>query len=258
MTENQRIELGRKCAYGIDQLVDIEGAYRMWNGIEYMLDEEDRDAFYAIREIVLENSGISCPRSYAFACKGDLYQSGSYSDYTIQIANKSCSEEELRALCEELIASAVNNKKTGSLYSKLNAIKREIDSEKATRTERPRKIENVRFGNNLRYIIYYYWTSLDNFQRKMNIKLKNMGLDTKESKQGFYQIISGKNGMDQSGKIVTVDMVNEMRKLKGGLTRDLTIQDFELSLTAFVALFSPAKIDEKAREILTQEAMGLL
>ena len=260
MTDKQRVELGRKYAYGIDQMVDIEGAFSMWCGVEHLLNDEDREAFGYISEIISERSMSAPACSYIENCV-NIFNTfgGSYLDNTMTIANKKKhTEEELRALADEIIDFAIKNKKIDALCASLEAFMRN-NSELKPRVEKVRKEENIRFGNNVGHVIAYYWTSIQNFLTSMNKERVKRGFEEKKSVQGIYNITSGNNGMDESGQLILVDMVNEKRRTKkGGLIRDITLQDFyTYTLSEFVQLFDPVKIDPVTEKRIKEEKVRL-
>ena len=71
----------------------------------------------------------------------------------------------------------------------------------------------------------------------MNLHLRNKGLDEKKSIQNLYQIIAGKNGMDSAGKLIAVEMVNELNAKRKMLHRPLEVKDLDLAHDDFVKLF---------------------
>ena len=256
MTLNERIALGREYAHGINRMVDINRAYQLWHGVEHMLGAEDREVFDIIAEMVGESSyQAPCGAGFIQNCANNFYMGQNPGDYLVQAANTTTkhNEAEVRALFDEIIAAATKGKKLDTLYKSLELYKKNQLEEK----KKTKKPENVLFGNNLNYLIYYYWSSVEGFYREMNKRLVAEGFEEKKSKQGFYQIIHGENGMDNSGKMILVKMVNEIRMKRRGFVRQFAVQDMYLPFSEFIQLFTPQKIDDRFKEILADEKKGL-
>ena len=223
-----RVENGRRFAYGIGCDADFSKAYECWSGIEGCLSPEDKQIFLYIKEIL--NSEIVDDKS----CYAPNYANTSA---IVQIAAKKMpenySEHQVRELFDELLSEACESGNFKSLYLALEKYK---NSKKEKHNER--KPANIRFGNNLGMLIQVFWGTKQNLFNKMNLYLRNKGLDEKKSIQNLYQIIAGKNGMDSAGKLIIVEMVNELNSRRMVLSRSLEVKDLDLPHDEFLKLFN--------------------
>lgn len=242
MTINERLEQGRICARGIDQSVDLERAYELWNGIENFLAPDDREVYEWIKDIVAPaDDDVYFQNGYF----------GSYSQYMMTVADTvdisakvNHNEADVRKKFEELLSIA---KREGTVDSLYNALVRYSKSRSKSKEEHP---EYTRIGNNIGYIIFYYWRSIDNFFVQMNSVRASKGLPKRKSIQGLYQVVGGKNGMDNDGKMILVEMTNKMAAERQGLKRPIEIRDLNLPIREFLDLFSPVKLDDKTKKLL--------
>ena len=239
MDINTLIQTGKKCAYGIGQSVDLEKAYACWSCVENQLDAKDKKTLSYIKDAL----GLPSGKSNVNSLLG-----GVSSPATINIAATGGkvhrTENELRALFERLLNASRTQSNIDSLYSTL------LRYEKDHFTVKEKKESHIRLGNNLGYLIFYFWTSVDNYFASMNTYRKSKGFEEKKSIQGVYQVIGGKNGMDNSSKLLLTEMVNTKIKSKGGLKRNLEVTDLELAFSDFFNLFEPKKYDDKTKLLL--------
>lgn len=250
MNIQDRVELGRKCAYGIGQMVDLEKAYAMWNGLESLLSAEEKEVLDWIKQIIDETEiqqyspVVSSVASYAMPIN-------SIRSYTMDIAHHTDRHTEAEVI-DKFNALLAEAKKSGTLDSLYSALER-YGKDKTSKKEK--KPENIRLGNNIGYLASYFWTSTDGFFRALNEARKARGLKENKSIQGLYQVIGGVNGMKGEDKMIIIDMANRIAPTKRtkGLTRALEIQDLQLPFSEFIILFSPPALDDKSRRLLAFE-----
>lgn len=264
MTIQERIDLGREYAHGINRMVDIEVAYQLWYGLDSLLSDEDKEIYNIILEILDERHEAFCQpaacRGVTMTCANSFFDGnfgGSPSNYTMQIAAKNRTEDEVVALFEDIVKQAAKNKKLGVLYSSLELFsKNQLGGAKPKKERKP---ENIIFGNNLGFLILHYWSSVDLFLETLNEYRINEGLDPKKSRQGIYQVIAGENGMDNSSKLILVKMVNDKNRTASArkrMVRPLAATDLNGSLTELTKLFVSPRIDDKIQKILDEEAQA--
>ena len=240
MNTNALIEKGRACAYGLNQSVDLDKAYECWSCVESLLDDKDKKTFSYIKDSI----GIPKKQLNVNAVAG-IFSSPNVINIAASDGKKAHhTETELRALLEKLIKASSSQSNIDSLYSTL------LRYEKDHFTAKEKKAEHIRLGNNLGYLIFYFWTSVDNYFASMNAYRKSKGFEEKKSIQGVYQVLGGKNGMDNSSKLLLTEMINLKIKIKGGLKRSLEVTDLELGFAEFFNLFEPKKYDEKTKRLL--------
>ena len=264
MTIQERIDLGREYARGINRMVDIEVAYQLWYGLDSVLSDEDKELYTIILEILDDRHEAYCQpaacRGVTLPCANSFFGGnfgGNPSDYTMQIAVKNRTEDEVIALFEDIVKQAAKSKKLGVLYSSLELFRKNQLGE--VKAKKERKPENVAFGNNLGFLILHYWSSVDLFLETLNEYRVNEGLDPKKSRQGIYQVIAGENGMDNSSKLILVKMVNDKNRTvsdKKRMNRPLAATDLNGSLTELTSLFKSPRIDDKIQKILDEEAQA--
>ena len=245
MDIRDRIDAGKRCAHGIDQSVDLEKAYQMWNGIEAHLSAEDKILYGWIRDIVTSCEPKGAPSDWHQTPSAGSPCVMPISTVSVAKKEKAYTEADVRRKFDELLTEAMRGGTLDSLYHALERYHR-------ARTK-PKDVNPalVRMGNNIGYLVSYYWSSIDNFFNSMNKVRREKGLPEKKSIQGLYQVIGGKNGMDDSGKMLVIEMANQMAQVRRvGLVRPLVTEDLQLPFEQFVSLFQPMKTDEKTRRLL--------
>lgn len=253
MTINEMYEIGFKRAYGVDQMVDLEGAYEMWCNIEYMLTPADKEIFSYIKDCLSESD-----RTSSCAAGSDEFREfgGSLGDYLLNIAHTTKSEtkteSQVQAKFFESLALAQRNGKLDALYK---VIEKFCDGENEyhIQQKKEKNPKHVRVGNNLNYYIFRFWRSVDQYHKSTNMLRRQKGLGEKKSVQGVYQVISGINGMDDAGKMILVELVNRFNRIDPRLKREIVVKDLDLPLYETVELFINRKLDERTEKLLKEE-----
>lgn len=231
------IEKGREYAYGILRSADPEKAYEIWSSVSDMLTGEDRE-LYGILSDIFESAQNYSARPTAI----------NKNDVIIKIAyTNPKTENEVRELFECVLIKAKNHGDLDKLYG---ALKKHMRTYQSNNSDK-KKPENVRFGNNLGFLLYNLNMSPQKFLIHKNLYRRNRGLPEKKSVQGIYSILAGLNSMDDSDKIILIEMANEPRR--NIFKEPLKITDMFLSMSEFISLFRHPVTDEKTQDLLNEE-----
>ncbi len=234
--EQKRIKEGRKYAIGDGTFVDYEKAYFYWKGVQDLLEGEDLALFFAIQEIVEYHHAATCEE-----------EDSSERMHMVAAQGKKAlaTEEETRRLFEELMAKAKNENDYTAVFRALQKCEGTVKKEKLP------KEENQTFGNNVKFtLLQFHWSSSD-LQRKLTRLLEKEQCNLSYTLPAISQILGGKSGMQEMGKVMLVKLLNEEnnKKSKNGriLKKELAPSDLHLPILQYLEVFvAPTYTDEIA------------
>ncbi len=246
MNKNDWIKLGRKYAEGDGVMMDQKRAFVYWSFAADALAGEELRLF---RDL----GGI-----YAHEVAGlfGLCSAESISSVSLKRASARTprSEEEVRELFDDVM-SQLTSEEYASFFNNMNRfIKNKLQSRDPSSKKKP---ENIRFGNNLAFIMHQCsWNRqvlMDNLN-KVAVSSKS-----KIDASSVCQIIAGSQGMQDSWKMILVEQVNEYnvtRKKGTLLTRTMTVSDLELPLLELAELFCKIRMDDPKVKALLENAQN--
>lgn len=241
MTNTERLEEGRRCAYGLGQSPDPQQAFELWREVLPLLSDEDLEVYAFLQEIYGARIVGNSEHNQA-VIRGTMIPA------LTKIAAAERTEEETVRLFEEALIKA---RELGSYNALYNALQRQVTP--VVKREKVKSAEDVRFGNNLGHLIYAHWTSVLNFFNKKNDYRLAQGLKPKKTVQGVYQALAGEITMDDADRMIVVRMVNDIPVTRSGLKRPLTVNDLYLPISQYLDLYQKPKMDAKTRRLLEQE-----
>lgn len=251
----ERILKGREFAYGnVNQPIDIELAFDMWDGIEEFLASEDRDTFNIIKKVIFDYDGFSQDietdvdpnyvrnmgewgdvawsmndSSFSHTQKIASKKGSTKKDTQTSSRKKDCTEEDVRILFEALIAFAKKNEKLSVVYTALGRCLK-----KMSMTPEQRK-PHVNYGNNVAEYIKATFRSLQNLMSFLKKSRETMTYNTNSlTEEGIYMVTSGRNRMSPYNMLALLELGKKYAP--GRFIRDIKADDFDLNADEFKAL----------------------
>ena len=238
----ERILKGREFAYGLNQPIDIELAFEMWDGIEDALNKEDRETFNTIKEVLFGEEAPSAsdkvdPKHQKFLDEwGDMLfstcDSSPYS-HTENIAKRSssCTEADIEAIFREAMKIAKEKDKISVVYT---ALKRCIKGMTEVQDdEHTRALKN--YGNNVNYYIVSIFGSLTGFMDYLEKQVGNMKYPPKKiSRAGIYMVTGGRNRMSEWNLLAMLELGEKYAPAR--FKRRIEVKDFDLEADKFKEL----------------------
>jgi hypothetical protein len=238
----ERILKGRDFAYGIDQPIDIDLAFEMWDGIEDALNEEDRETYNIIKEVLFGEETIAAsgridPKHQKFLDEwGDMlfsgYDSSPYSHTeTIAKRSSSCTEADIEAIFREAMKIAKEKDKISVVYT---ALKRCIKGMTEVQDdEHTRALKN--YGNNVNHYIVSIFGSLTGFMSYLKKQAGTMKYPPKKiSKNSIYMVTGGNNRMSDLNLLALLELGEKYAPSR--FARKIEIKDFDLEADEFKKL----------------------
>ncbi len=239
----ERILKGRDFAYGLNQPIDIELAFEMWDGIEDILTKEDRDTFNTIKKVLFGEEapkaavGQVDPQHQKFLDEwGDMlfsaHNSSPYS-HTEKIAKRSssCAEADIEALFREAMKIAKEKDKISVVHT---ALKRCIKGMTAVQDdEHTMALKN--YGNNVNHYIITIFGSLVGFMSYLEKQAGNMKYPPKKiSKASIYMVTGGRNRMSEWNLLALLELGEKYAPSR--FARKIEVKDFDLKADEFKEL----------------------
>jgi len=257
---NGTIEQGRRYAYGIGTLIDIEKAYECWKDLERYLSDEDRQVFHIISDLVGDSEGVSSIEKASFLAWGNSFAFSDYGVEKIACPSKKrtdISENEVESLFNYLLLCAKDNDKLNELYKVLKAFEdKEIKNNRVS-GNRDSNPSVKRFCNVFAYYVWrFFGQGNSNGVQTVLDGINKIRRDKKKSEisyQAIFNVYRGKNGMNLQNRIYFVELINETNKRKHLLKNDITVEDLDKSLAETMELFKEAEKDATVEERLRQE-----
>lgn len=245
MKHEELVTLGRKYANGDGVMIDTERALELWSLVRQELEGEDLRLYQEICAChTLMEPQPQLSVQYALSTS-PLSDRSALTSINMAAATQR-SEAEVRNTFENILQNADSATLT-RLYEALRRVE-----EGAQKEPKARKPENIRFGNNLGFIMRQFGWNRTVFLGKMNARLQQISTYHKrQSSSSLSQIINGINGMDGTAQMVLVAIINHANKEHQSrwghpiLHRSMTVADLHLFPVDLAALFVNPKLDDE-------------
>lgn len=264
MKHEELILRGRALANGDGVMIDLERAYMLWAPIKDELTDEDLALFSELEACFGDGLALA---SNAFSTALSRGATPIDPAVTMYAALPPKSPAEVRDLFEKLMQTA-DEATLARLY---RSLARMLDDQ-GLGSQKLRKTEHIRFGNNLGFLMHQYYWNRSAFLEKINARLAPMGLSM--SSAALSQIINGVHGMNPAAQLLLVEMIQEADALnkqrnaqiekdnryrregqklpyRPALTREMTSADLHLPLSELIGLYRDPRIDERIRSLAT-------
>jgi hypothetical protein len=242
MNITDTIAQARRFAEGDGVMINPRRAFDLLCPVKGSLQGEDLTLFQELEELFPDDAPLS---SY-----GLLKSRADLSEVNLGVvslaAKKPASlrtKEDVRALLDRTLEVA-SPAQVQQLYKAIE----DIACKRGGRTAKP---ENIRFGNNLGFLLHQWDCNSGKFCLRMNTALKKHNLSI--SRQAVYYYVTGQTGIRPEVLDVLIDVVNSFDASTHHALKQLPItkEHLYLEFPDFIALFkNPKTDDEKVRKLL--------